>query len=221
MTPRGVACYRGKNRGRHASPYLVDIERFAVEDPGSGGGRDAMAKYLVTCACGRQLTAETRQAGESLPCECGATVAVPTLRRLRELPEAREEVVAATGPAWGARQATMTVSLLLVVACLVAAAASRMSERPVPVIDPVQYSASVDQLVTNMTPLQGWERWIDTYQPLTTTGFNVYKHPATDAMQTNLDWHEWIQWISLGLAGVFGALAVVLGLTGRAMPTGS
>ena len=58
---------------------------------GACGGQIAMAKYLVPCVCGRQHAVDTGQAGESLVCECGATVAVPTLRQLRELPPAREE----------------------------------------------------------------------------------------------------------------------------------
>jgi hypothetical protein len=173
-----------------------------------------MAKYLLTCGCGRQHTVETRQAGESIPCDCGATLSVPTLRQLRQLPEARDDAAASGGPAWGARQATITVSLLLVVVCLAIAALSRMSQKPVPEIDPVAYAKNVDFQIANMTPQQGWERWIDFYEPLKTTGFTVFKHPETDAMQTELDWHRWIQRAALGLAAVFGLVAVGLAVVG-------
>lgn len=169
-----------------------------------------MAKYLLNCGCGRQHTVETRQAGETIPCECGATLPVPTLRQLRQLPAAREEKVVASGTAWGARQATITVSLLVAAVCLAAAAMSRLSERPVPELDTAAYNKNVDRLITNMTPQQGWERWIDTYEPLKTTGFNVYKHPESAAMQTELDWHRWIQRAALGLAAVFGVVAGIL-----------
>jgi hypothetical protein len=173
-----------------------------------------MAKYLGACVCGRQHQVETRQAGESFACDCGAKITVPTLRQLRQLPEAREEIAASTGTPWGARQGAMTVSLLLAAVSLAIAGLSRYSERPVPTLDSVAYTQNVNRLVTNMTPLQAWERWIDTYQPLTTTGFEVYKHPATDAIQKNLDWHRWIQLIAVGLAAVFGVMAVVLGVSG-------
>jgi len=179
-----------------------------------GRGRISMAKYLLDCACGRQHIVETGQAGESLTCDCGAKVAVPTLRQLRQLPEVRGEQPAAAGPAWGFRQGAITVSLLLAAVCLAVAGLSRYSERPVPTIDPAKYTATVDQLVKNMTPLQGWERWTDTYQPLTTTGFGVYQHPATNAMQLALDWHRWIQWTALALAAVFGVAALVLWFAG-------
>jgi len=173
-----------------------------------------MAKYLLTCACGRQHTVETRQAGESLACDCGSQVAVPTLRQLRQLPAASEETTAAAGPAWGLRQGAITMILLLAAACLALAGVSRYSERPVPTLDAVQYTENVDRLVGNMTPLEGWQRWIETYQPLTTTGFEVYKHPATDAMQQNLDWHRWIQKAMLAAAVVCVVAAIIIGFAG-------
>jgi hypothetical protein len=146
-------------------------------------------------------------------------VAVPTLRQLRQLPAAGEETTAAASPAWGLRQAAITVSLLLAAMCLTLAGVSRYSERPVPTIDPVKYSEDIDQLVSKLTPLEGWQRWIDTYLPLSITGFEVYKHPATDAMQQILDWHRWIQKAMLAAAAVFGLAAVVLRFIGHGKTT--
>ncbi len=158
---------------------------------------------------------ETRQAGESIACDCGVKLAVPTLRQLRELPEVQGGSAAeAAGPVWGFRQGAITVSLLLVAACLAIAGVSRFSERPVPTIDPVKYTDSVDRLVKNMTPLEGWQRWIDTYEPLSTNGFEVYQHPATAAMQIALDWHRWIQWVALAIAAVFAAAALGMWFSG-------
>lgn len=174
-----------------------------------------MAKYLVDCACGRQHTVETRQAGESFVCGCGATVAVPTLRQLRKLPEARVETAttAAAGPAWGGRQRTITVCLLLTVVSLAVAALSRSFERPVLVLNTAEYTKSVDRLVGTMSPLQAWERWQDTYEPLRTKGFEVYKHPAEAMMEQALTWHHWVQRIALGVAALCGVVAVATWLT--------
>lgn len=172
-----------------------------------------MAKHLLTCACGRQHTVETRQAGESLACDCGAKIAVPALRQLRQLPEAGAETTAVAQPAWGFRQGAITVSLLLAAVCLAIAGASRYSEQPVPTLDTEKYSENVDRLVGNMTPLEGWQRWNDSYEPLLSTGFEVLKHPATDAMQQKLDWHRAIQWSALTLAAVFGIAALALAFT--------
>jgi len=148
-------------------------------------------------------------------CECGVAVAVPALRQLRELPPAAEESSVASGPTWGLRQGAITVLMLGAVASLVAAAASRMSQQPVPTIDPVAYSENVDRLVEQMSPLQGWQRWMDTYGSLAAKGFDVYKHPEADAMQQVLDWHHWIQRIAVGLAVVGIVAAVVIGFAGR------
>jgi hypothetical protein len=173
-----------------------------------------MARYLVPCDCGREHAVDAGQAGDRLACDCGATVTVPALRKLRELPVAREQSPAESGPIWGMRQAAMTVCLLAATACLIVAGASWYSERPVPTIDPAKYATSVDRLVSQMTPLHGWQRWVDTYQPLATRGFDVYKHPATDAMQRVLDWHHWIERIGLALAAVCVVAAVVLRFAG-------
>jgi len=173
-----------------------------------------MAKYLVPCVCGREHEVDAGQAGDRLTCDCGATVTVPTLRQLRQMPTVREQSAAETGPIWGFRQAAMTLCLLAAAACLVVAGASWFSEQPVPTIDPTAYAQNVDRRVRQLTPLQGWRRWVDTYQPLATTGFNVYKHPATDRMQQVLDWHHWIERIALALAAVCVVAAMAFRFAG-------
>lgn len=169
-----------------------------------------MAKYLVACTCGRQHTVETRQAGETIACECGATVAVPTLRQLRQLPEARMEAAGASPPStsWGGRQRAITVSLLLVMACLAVAGLSRTMEQPLPEFSATEYTKSVDRMMGAMTPLQAWESWHRLYAPLRTTGFEVYKPPQQAQMEQALTWHRWVQRISLALAALCGVVAV-------------
>ncbi|MGD9632118.1 MAG: hypothetical protein AB7G28_13655 [Pirellulales bacterium] len=169
-----------------------------------------MASYLLDCACGRQHTVETRQAGESFRCECGAMVAVPTLRQLRQLPEARAVSANASAPGatWGSRQRTITVSLLVAIVCLAIAGMSRSMERPVPEFSPTEYTKSVDRMMGAMTPLEAWQSWYGLYEPLRTTGFEVFKPPQQAAMQQALTWHLWVQRISLALAALCGVVAV-------------
>jgi hypothetical protein len=174
-----------------------------------------MAKYLVTCACGRQLAVETGQAGDSIPCECGAQVAVPTFRQLRTLPVATEATAtAAAGASWGKRQGAITVSLLLAALFLALAGVSRMSEVPVPVFDPTARNKSIDQDVSNMTPLAAWQVWVANYRTLSHTGFEVFKHPMNDSMQITLDWHRAIQKTLLSLAAACVVAAVLLVFSG-------
>lgn len=44
-----------------------------------------VAIYLLPCACGVKHEVSARQAGQTLTCECGANVEIPTLRGLRNL----------------------------------------------------------------------------------------------------------------------------------------
>ena len=73
-----------------------------------------MPDYLLSCTCGQKLTVSSRQAGESLRCNCGTILEVPTMRGLREL-----EVVPTAGStrvrSWGGRQQ----AVLLLVACAI------------------------------------------------------------------------------------------------------
>jgi hypothetical protein len=170
-----------------------------------------MSKYMLSCACGRQHTVETRQAGEIVACECGATVAVPTLRQLRELPAAPSDAASAgaAGPSWGVRQRVITVCLLLAAAFLVVAGVSRALQKPVPTLDAAKYTENVEWMVGKLTPLQAWERWYDSYEPLRTTGFEVYRHPAEAAMQQALTNHQWTQGIAMVLAAVCFVVAAI------------
>jgi hypothetical protein len=169
-----------------------------------------MAKYLISCSCGRQHAVDTAQAGDSLTCQCGETVAVPTLRQLRQLPPAESEPAAPAGSAWGVRQGAITVCLLFAAACVAIAIASRVSEKQMVSVNPVARAKYVERQIAAMTPLQAWQLWVHLYQPLTITGFQTERHSNADAIQRMLLWYHWIQGIALALAGVGVVAAVVL-----------
>jgi hypothetical protein len=42
-------------------------------------------RYLLDCPCGRKLPVNRSQAGETVACECGSEIRVPSLSKLREL----------------------------------------------------------------------------------------------------------------------------------------
>ena len=45
------------------------------------------ARYQLTCPrCNRQIPIEISQAGQTLPCECGETLRVPTMLKIKRLP---------------------------------------------------------------------------------------------------------------------------------------
>ena len=47
---------------------------------------DRRTTYLLPCSCGREISIEPQQAGETVRCECGRTCSVPTMREVRSLP---------------------------------------------------------------------------------------------------------------------------------------
>ncbi len=71
-----------------------------------------MADYLLPCSCGRKLTVNTGQAGDSVNCQCGARIEVPTARRLVHLEKAAE----ATEPVWDARSGVIFLGIFMLAA---------------------------------------------------------------------------------------------------------
>ncbi len=47
--------------------------------------------YLLSCDCGPEFTLNPSQAGQEIPCACGKSLSVPTLRGLSQLPRATKE----------------------------------------------------------------------------------------------------------------------------------
>ncbi|MCH5375312.1 MAG: hypothetical protein JJ992_15175 [Planctomycetes bacterium] len=69
-------------------------------------------KYLLPCdQCGKEHEVDPSQAGESLPCQCGHTIEVPSLRGLRELKPA---VTTQVRPASSRRSSELSRRLILV-----------------------------------------------------------------------------------------------------------
>jgi hypothetical protein len=173
-------------------------------------GRVKMPKYLLTCGCGRELSVDPGQAGESLRCECGATIAVPTLRQLRQLPAACDDTAAAVGRAWSFRHGAIAVSLILAVACLLIAGLSWLGEPKVPMFDPAGQMRYVDQEIDKLTPVVAWRRFVDTYQPLAATGFTEFKHPMVIAAQQEIERRRLVQLVMVTVAAICVAAAAAI-----------
>ncbi|QDU25498.1 hypothetical protein ETAA8_05670 [Anatilimnocola aggregata] len=60
--------------------------------------------FLVPCSCGEKLRVRGGQAGEKLTCKCGASVAVPTVRQLRQLETVEDASAPQPAAAWTAWQ---------------------------------------------------------------------------------------------------------------------
>jgi hypothetical protein len=119
------------------------------------------AKYLLPCPCGRQIVIEPRQAGQEIPCQCGALLPAPTMLDMAELEPA--PAVSASVDAVGARmswdwQHRMRLLGFVLVVVAVASGALAYLWRPTSrfhAIDPEQ----IRQNARNLSPLQTWDAW--------------------------------------------------------------
>jgi hypothetical protein len=65
-------------------------------------------RYLLPCSCGRQVSIEPRQAGGVVQCECGASLAVPTMLEMAALEQSDPEPAPPRpGMHWGVRQSVV------------------------------------------------------------------------------------------------------------------
>ena len=118
-------------------------------------------KYLLACPqCGNRTAVETHQAGSSIPCACGAPIAVPGMREISRL----EKVQAAAGPArstWGPRQAVSLVGLVLLLASL-APCGYWLANWPAPPVRDVPAAIGRAQEAMAKIPLdQTWLYWLE------------------------------------------------------------
>ncbi len=80
-----------------------------------------MPDYLLPCECGREMVVSRVQAGDTIDCECGAKLCVPTLRGLAELRPAPVSSGAAARKNWDDRHRVGFLLALGAVTCLLVA----------------------------------------------------------------------------------------------------
>jgi hypothetical protein len=70
-------------------------------------------QYLLPCACGQSVRVGNAQAGATVSCSCGKTLAVPTLRGLRQLERVPQEAAAAKRLHWSPVHGTVFAAALV------------------------------------------------------------------------------------------------------------
>jgi len=73
------------------------------------------ARYRLPCPCGRDVPVRLSQAGESIVCECGKSLEIPTLRELRRLDRVEPSTGRARRTVWGRRQVWISGGLIVTV----------------------------------------------------------------------------------------------------------
>jgi hypothetical protein len=160
------------------------------------------------------LAAEPGQAGETLRCECGSGVTVPTLRQLRQLPVASESPTEAAH-AWEARHGAITVLVLAAVIALIAAGVSWWNQPSVPEFSPAGWTRMMDNRFSELTPVAAWKLWVDAYRPLAANGFDTLKYAGADQIEREIGARRRMQLILLAVAAVCLVAAVATAIAGR------
>ena len=176
-----------------------------------------MARYLLSCECGEQVTVEAGQAGRQVTCSsCGRTLDVPPLRSLRHLPSAppAEPEKPARG-AWTARHGIMTLCLLIAGVLAAIAAWSRFNEPVVRPFNPEAHTGQMERQIDALTPEQAWQVWVYEYKPLAEEGFTEMEDRQEPLIRAEIARRRFFQRVLLILAGVFVAVALIAALWPR------
>jgi hypothetical protein len=113
--------------------------------------------YLLSCSCGKSVSVALRQAGETVQCECGETLNVPSLRGLRQLPV--ETIEAEAQASWGARKGFMTFSLAMVIVSGAAGGALWLASDSVAPMSEQEYREEYRQMLETATPAETYYYW--------------------------------------------------------------
>jgi hypothetical protein len=167
-----------------------------------------MSKYLLSCHCGATIPVEAGQAGGKVVCaSCGAGLDVPTLRKLRHLPQAAIETE--PGPfQWSARKGIATAGLMLAAILAVVALGIRFFEPAIPVFDPEVRMQNIDEALEKLSPAQGFQMWVDLYRPMAERGFAILEDPHKPAIERYVARQRLLQKILFVTAAFGAALAL-------------
>lgn len=180
-----------------------------------------MAKlYLIHCQCGKEHAIAGNQAGSKIGCDCGKSLAVPTLRKLRDLPEAGGGQATAGGQSasaltgggnWTARHAATMAGALASVGLLAAGLYlwSREPGQGTVLFDKNGHLQRVELLLERGTPTDLWKQWAFGYETLPSRGFRVMNEQGKQMITDELEQRRLYRQVLLALAGGMAALAAV------------
>jgi hypothetical protein len=114
-------------------------------------------KYLLPCRCGRQITVEPREAGQTSVCPCGQTLPIPTMREMTGLELAPVETSRPPERAWGWQHRVSLLGATLL-ATAVVGGVLLFWHRPIAPIDAIDPQA-VQQRANDLSPLRTWQVW--------------------------------------------------------------
>lgn len=177
-----------------------------------------MPKYLVPCACGKQLSVDASLAGRRVTCTCGTAFDAPTLSRLRGFPlDSQPAGAAATTGGWGLRQGLLAAGVL--VGLLLGGAGAycwRLEPAPPEGFDAAGRAATIQRRLESLRPAEAFGLWVNLYVPM--QGAGEFIDPEKQARLeriADLRLYRWAFW-GVGAASVAGLVAAAVATGGGA-----
>jgi hypothetical protein len=165
-----------------------------------------MADYLLPCTCGRKAPVSTRHAGQTVRCQCGNELEVPTHRGLADL-ERAEPGGGTTARVWDNRHRSVFALLVAAVACFGLAAFMAL-RTPAAIELPVIEITSDTPIGAVFEVYDDLQRGIDVDPPvLSVEGRELRK--LRDLLL-------WGTRIALAAGGICAVAAIAVALSGRA-----
>jgi len=115
-----------------------------------------MNRYLLPCSCGRKIPIEVGQAGQTIHCECGSSLEVPTMLEMATLEKVETESPPATPTAWGIRQSLVLLGIVMLLASIVPAVVAYHSR---PRSRSAEQIREVYQARSPVQTLRDWQRF--------------------------------------------------------------
>ncbi len=120
-------------------------------------------KYLLPCSCGKSVPIEVSQAGQTVHCDCGATLDVPPLRHLRQLPTATEKVAVKPPRSWSPAARILFALGLGIAGFGLLRATYFQWNRSTLDTEEVAWDQTLDSDINNLTNMnldQAWNNWL-------------------------------------------------------------
>jgi hypothetical protein len=151
LPAHNVAAQRAYDRT--AAAYNAD----AIVLPFPIGVCSVSTKYLLPCRCGRQITVEIREAGETVACPCGKSLAIPTMLEMAALEVAPDEAPSPSADAWNWPHRLLLLGSMLLAVAIAGGICLRWSRpiAPSDAIDPEALRLSASKL----SPADTWRNW--------------------------------------------------------------
>jgi len=163
-------------------------------------------RYLLPCPCGRKNPVDIAQSGQSIQCECGRRLDVPTMLKIRSLERVVEQEEPRRPQAWGVRQGLVLLGVL-VMALAGSGASALYLTMPTPPEPPgLEY---VQTQVDKLSLVETFVEWAQLRGGLA-TGPQIIKQEYTKKRDAHVRW--------IVVAAVIGALGAACAASSLLVP---